>query len=192
MGTWVDWTEITKGKKRVKTGDICFRSITGLDGEYVSGKYVCPPLPDFVCYHVKARTGKEETEFWLGFLKKLFLPRSWKYRKTLSGLTVTLRTKRLKKHTMLMQLTAFRCLDEFPEVVNEFYKSKDESDPEKLLHELVRIHHAKRDTLGMSGHGLMYYYFTDKDKLPNHATIAQVHQRLKANKLEGVHKYFEP
>lgn len=136
----------------------------------------------------------DEIEFFLKFMSDILdtTKFSIKY-KDIYHIKFKLNTISLNYISSLLYLTFFRYLQEFPDIIKEFFKHKGE-DSEELFQSFQHIHFLNKiDKFpirweNMSGHGLMYDYGNRKFEPIN---IDIFKQRLKQQEITSVHKYWK-
>lgn len=136
----------------------------------------------------------DEIEFFLSFISDVLdtTKFSIKY-KDIYDIKFKLETTFLDYTSSLLYLTFFRYLQEFPDIVKEFFKHKGE-DLEELFKSFQHIHFLNKINKfplrweNMSGHGLMYDYGRRKFE-PVDIDVFQ--DRLKNQDKNTVHKYWE-
>lgn len=174
----VKYLEFIDDKKYIKRGGFyagyhaCFASIYYGGGWY--DKKSPPFNPHKIIYFgiIDESLSKEQVEFYLDFLNKILDNNLFKYKfgKSIKVRKVIyqLNTKGLNRVTSLLYLTAFRYVQEFPEIIVELHKfassREKEKDIEELFIEFQRLHYSncieapilkKYNALG--GHGLVFY-----------------------------------
>jgi len=140
----------------------CFSGLNGFD--YMTR--AVRPMPPKVRYLALVNSGLlvGELKFFLDYLSNLLDTSRYTYKIVKCGgktktkrVLFNLNTEGLNRMQTLFYLTAFRMVDEFPEVIKDFFLSKDKVGEELFL-EFQKAHfkHAKTH-YNMSGHGLMYW-----------------------------------
>lgn len=179
------------GNKIIYTEDICFRNINSIK------------LPKRVVYlaPIDEKLNKiEEVIFYLQFLDKILNKDIYKHKifnskRYENHAMFTLDCSNLnKRNSIFLYLTAFRYIDEYCEILKELYKSKDETDIDKLFLIFQKIHHdhddlkkAKRGNL--SGHGLISNYFRNGF---NPISLEEFQDNLKNQSSQTVQGFFNP
>ena len=195
-----------KGEERKEVNYICFSGI---------GQHNNPTLPDKVIYEVPidASLTREHVEFYISFLSSILDENKYEYefikieneaktKKLFSNgeqILWTLNCNGLKRHKILLYLTAFRYISEQPEILIEFFKSKDKSDKNEVFKDFQECHiKSSTGKLGMvkygnlCGHGLIYdYYWVCKDSSVTYITLENFKKNLNDNEINNVQRHFE-
>ncbi len=158
MATKVHFWEASRGKAKYKTY-ICFGNLSN-------------PLPSRVIYliPIDKNLSKDETLFYLNFLDNILDKSIYRYKiiekskKFPNHLMLTVQTKGMIFKHALLYFTAFRYLDEYPEIVNQLFQFKNIEDYSDLFVKFLKIHFdykkIKKVKQGnLEGHGLITYYF---------------------------------
>ena len=195
-----------KGSKTKEINDICFSGL----------KYPLT-LPDKIKYEapVDESLNRDIVDFYIKFLAIILDSNNYEYefvsikdegeRKKLfsngTKINFTLKCQKLAKTKALLYLTAFRLISEFPEILIEFYQSKDKSNKETLFKEFQKCHVKYVRNEGneiykysnLSGHGLIYdYYWHQKENVPTFITLKQFQAKLGDNNIRNVQEHFVP
>lgn len=169
--------------------DICFRNLPNCNINKI--KYLAKKDADI---------SNEVAEFYLSFLKKILKPSyTWKWNYTTYegqnyvefNIQVVGGYNRI---LMLLFLTAFRNIQEYPEILNEFFKFKDEKNINRLFLTFQQLHHdackniIKLEKYGnLSGHGLMYWYYNPYKPL----SVKNFYKNLTNNNISKIQSFFE-
>ena len=197
------------GDESKEVNNICFSDIN----------YSGCTLPDKIKYEVPVDEclNKDIVDFYLKFLASMLDGNNYEcefvsikdieeIKELFSNgtkINFTLNCENLAKAKVLLYLTAFRTISEFPEILIEFYKSKNKSNKEVLFKDFQECHvkFVRNELLtegdykyyNLSGHGLVYnYYWCRKENEPIFITLQEFQKNLKRNDTRGVQDHFRP
>lgn len=191
MGYNTNFDEIyfEDGKRRIKKvrGAACFAQISRNDKMPNVLRYICKPTDSL---------SNEEIDFYLSFLKQVLTKYPFTTKKTFIKKYVIFEmdVSKFSYKMLLLHFTAFRYLDEFPEIVAALFKaSKQIKDISELFEKFECLHNdnlqgkllTPRGYLG--SHGLAYPYGT-ATFIP--ISLMQFWGNLDKN-LSQVHDYFK-
>lgn len=159
MATRVCYWERQEDKKRHRISCVCFVSLFNR-GQPSKVYYVAP---------IKEKLSNKAINFYINFLKAIFDDKIFNYKVSKKFVSWELDTKKLSKCKALLYLTAFRYVNEFPNIVKEFHKASEAKDSsltnEELFTLFLDVHQdiiLHRMPMGLYGHGLICSKFTNR------------------------------
>ncbi len=182
------WTTPKNGVEGNKVTSACFSGL-GYGGENLKSiRYLCKVDPAI---------NDEMVDFYLNFLKGVLTTREWTFKKVGADkekeVEFILDCANWNRQNVLLYLTAFRIVWEYPEIVLEFFKYKD-LPLDKQFEKFQEVHQDSYDGKikllkfgNLSGHGLMCYYGAN-NREP--IAIDEFQERLKKQANNSVNSYF--
>ena len=157
-------------------------------------------IPDYILYScpVDKDIAKDTLLFYLNFLDQILEKNLYKYKiftaRNKLFVLYRLNSKTLKNSKILLYLTAFRYIEEFPEILIELFNNQKDKSIEGLFDFFQDIHNksahgkfALHKTNNLSGHGLMYPYFGGFKVI----TIEQFKENLKKKNPSSITEFFK-
>lgn len=144
---------LVQGNNKEEFNDICFRNVTTSDKVI----YECP---------IDATLTHDVVNFYIAFVNRMFGQKVFTFEITEKTINWELSCSGMSRNTILLYLSAFRYIDELPEIIIALYDYKDMTSFAELFQKFQEIHFnavAKRNPEikkynNIGGHGLIYQY----------------------------------